>query len=74
MRQRRSWIVIAMLLVWTALYLVALRYARGQTAPLPGEPAIHIGDRPVTNGVDQNRDPCSFERAAIRTPNRYLPD
>ena len=64
MIQRRSWMVMAVLLVWTALYLVALRSARGQTAPLPDEHAIHAGDGPVTNGgVDQNRDPRSFERA-----------
>lgn len=32
MRQRQCMMVIAMLLVWTALYLVALRSARGQAA------------------------------------------
>jgi hypothetical protein len=30
MRERRSWMVIMMLLVWTALYLVAVRSAQGQ--------------------------------------------
>ena len=64
MRERQPWMVVTMLLVWTALYLVALRFARSQTAPLPDEHSIHAGDSPVTNGgVDQNRDPRSFERA-----------
>lgn len=64
MRERQPWMVVTMLLVWTALYLVALRSARGQAAPLPDEHAIHAGDGPVTSGsVDQNRDPLSFERA-----------
>jgi len=73
MIQRRSWMVIAILLVWTALYLVALRSARGQTALLPDEHAIHAGDGPVTSGsVDQKRNPLSFERAGATDGNEKV--
>ena len=47
MRERQPWMVITMLLVWTALYLVALRSARGQAAFRPDEHTIHAGESPV---------------------------
>ncbi len=47
MRERQPWMVVTMLLVWTALYLVALRSARGQTAFRPDEHTIHAGESPV---------------------------
>jgi len=48
MRPRQSWMIITMVLVWTALYLVALRSARSQTAPLPDEQATHVRNISVT--------------------------
>jgi len=47
MRERQPWMVVIMLLVWTALYLVALRSARGQAVFCPGEHTIHAGESPV---------------------------
>jgi len=73
MIQRQAWMVITILLVWTALYLVALRSARGQTALLPDEHAIHAGDSTVTNGsVNQKRDPLSFERAGATDGEKVI--
>lgn len=40
MRERQSWMVVTLLLVWTALFLVALRSARGHAA-FPGEHTVH---------------------------------
>ena len=46
MRERQSWMVVTLLLVWTTLYLVALRSARGQTAPRPANmPSILVTAR-----------------------------
>jgi len=42
MRERQSWMVVMLLLVWTALYLVALRSARGQMPSRQCGHAIHF--------------------------------
>jgi len=43
MRDRQSWMVVMLLLVWTALYLVALKSALGMMTSHAGEHAIYVG-------------------------------
>lgn len=67
MKERQSWMVVTLLLVWTALYLVALRSARGQVASSPDEHAFHVDDGPLTNGT-------AASSLAKNTAGRQIPN
>src|SRR5271166_4165900 len=67
MRERQCWMVITMLLVWTALYLVALRSARSQALSLPGKNAIHCYKASAQTDLKEKMRPVYESPSQCRT-------